>query len=92
MSNKLPVNNFEWIKDTWINENFIENYNEESDEEYFVEVDIHYLEKLHDLYNYLQILLERIKFENVEKLLANLHDKTDYLIHIRNLKQELNHG
>ena len=92
MSNKLPVNNFEWIKDTWINENFIENYNEESDEEYFVEVDVHYLEKLHDLYNYLQILLERIKFENVEKLLANLHDKTDYLIHIRNLKQELNHG
>ena len=92
MSNKLPVNNFEWIKDTWINENFIENYNEESDEEYFVEVDVHFLEKLHDLYNYLQILLERIKFENVEKLLANLHDKTDYLIHIRNLKQELNHG
>ena len=92
MSNKLPVNNFEWIKDTWINENFIENYNEESDEEYFVEVDVHYLEKLHDLYNYLQILLERIKFENVEKLLANLHGKTDYLIHIRNLKQELNHG
>ena len=27
-----------------------------------------------------------------EKLLANLHDKKEYVIHIRNLKQELNHG
>ena len=24
--------------------------------------------------------------------MANLHDKTEYLIHIRNLKQALNHG
>ena len=28
----------------------------------------------------------------VEKLIANLHDKTEYVIHIRNLKQALNHG
>ena len=26
----------------------------------------------------------------IEKLVSNLHDKTDYLIHIRNLKQALN--
>ena len=26
------------------------------------------------------------------KLIANLHDKTEYVIHIRNLKQVLNHG
>ena len=33
MSQKLPVNNFEWIKDTsQFNEDFIKNYNEESDE------------------------------------------------------------
>ena len=31
-------------------------------------------------------------FLEVEKLLANLHVKTEYLIHIRNLKQILNHG
>ena len=30
--------------------------------------------------------------EEVEKLVANLHDKTEYVIHIRNLKQALNHG
>ena len=40
MSQKIPVNNFEWIKDTsQFNKNFIKNYNEESDEEYFLEVD-----------------------------------------------------
>ena len=30
--------------------------------------------------------------ENVEKLVANLHDKTEYVIHIQNFKQALNHG
>ena len=28
----------------------------------------------------------------IEKLITNLHDKTKYLIHIRNLKQALKHG
>ena len=27
-----------------------------------------------------------------EKLVTNLHDKTEYVIHIRNLRQKLNHG
>ena len=31
-------------------------------------------------------------FYKVEKLVTNLHDKTEYVIHIRNLKQALNHG
>ena len=30
-----------------------------------------------------------MKIEKVEKLVANLHDQTKYVIHIRNLKQEL---
>ena len=33
-----------------------------------------------------------MKFGKVEKLVANLHDKTEYVIHIRNLKQALHHG
>ena len=40
MSRKLPVNNFEWIK----------NCSEESNEGYFLEVDVQYLEKLRELY------------------------------------------
>ena len=46
MSQKLPVNNFGWIKDTsQFNENFIKNPKEESDEGYSLEGDIQYLEK-----------------------------------------------
>ena len=33
-----------------------------------------------------------MKIEKVEKLVANLYDKTEYIVHIRNLKQALNHG
>ena len=47
MSQKPPVNNFEWIKDTsQFNEDFIKNYNEESDQRYFFEFDAQYPEKL----------------------------------------------
>ena len=33
-----------------------------------------------------------MKIEKVEKLVANLRDKIEFVIHIRNLKQALNHG
>ena len=33
-----------------------------------------------------------MKIEKAEKLAANLHDKKEYVIHIRNLRQALNHG
>ena len=90
---KFPVNNFEWIEDTsQFNEDFIKNYNEENDQEYFLEVDVQYLEKLHDLHNDLPFLPERMKIEKVRKLIASFHDKTEYVTHIRNLKQALNHG
>ena len=33
-----------------------------------------------------------MKIKNVEKLVANLHDKTECFMYIRNLKQALNRG
>ena len=85
MSQKLPVNKFEWIKYTsQFNEDFIKNYNEESDEGYFLEVHVQYLEKLHEPDNDLPFLPERMKLEKAEKLVPNLQDKTEYVIHIRN--------
>ena len=36
-------------------------------------------------------LLDSMEIEKVEMLVANLYDKTEYVIHIRNLKQALNH-
>ena len=77
MSQKLPVNNFEWVEDTsQFNENLIKNYNEESDKGYFLEVDVQCPEKLHKLHNDLPVLPERMKIEKVEELITNLHDKT----------------
>ena len=93
MSQKLPENNFEWIEDTsQFNEDFIKSYNAESNEGYFLEVDVQYLEKLHELHNDLPFLPERMKIEKVEKLVTNLHNNTEYVIHITNLNQVLNHG
>ena len=51
-SQKGLVNNFEWIKDiSQFNEDFLENYNEESVWGYFLEVDVQYLKKLNELDN-----------------------------------------
>ena len=71
------------------NEDFIKNYNDEGDERYFLQVDIQYPEKLHELHNDLPL---RMKIEKVKKFVTNLHDKTEYVIHIRNLRHALNHG
>ena len=74
MSQKLPVNKFEWIEDTsQFNEDFIKKYNEKSDEGCFLEVDVQYPEESHELPNDLPFLPERVKFEKVEKLVTNLH-------------------
>ena len=57
MSQKFPVNEFKWGEDvSEFDESFITSYNEESDEEYFLEVDVQYPKKLHDLHNDLLFL------------------------------------
>ena len=53
------------------------------------------LKKLHELHNDLPFLPEKMKIEKVENLVTNLHDKTEYVLHILhiiNLKQALSHG
>ena len=42
--------------------------------------------------NDLLFLQERMEIEKVQKLVTNLDDKVEYVIHIRNLKQVVNHG
>ena len=94
ISQKLPLNNFQWIKDTSkLNKDFVKSYNEESNEGYFLEVDVQCTEKLHNLHNHLTFLPERMKIEKVEKVVTNLNDKTENVIHIRNLKRfKTKHG
>ena len=43
------------------------------------------------LNNYM-IYQKKMKIRKFEKFRSNLHDKTEYIIHLRNLKQSLNHG
>ena len=68
------------------NQNFIKNYNKERNEGYLLKVDVQYTEKLHEIYNGLAFLLERMKIEKFEKLATSLHDTTEYIIHLKNLK------
>ena len=69
MLQKPPVNNFEWIKDTsQFNEDFIKTYNEESDEGYFLEVDVQFFEKLHELHSDLPFLPKRMKSKKSKNL------------------------
>ena len=93
MSQKLPANGFKWIKNkSKIDEKFIKNYNEDSDKGYIFEVDVNYPKRLQDLHSDLPFLPKRMKIVKCEKLVCNLHDKKNYLVHIRSLKQALGYG
>ena len=74
------------------NEDFIKKYDEDSNTGYFLEVDIDYPKELFNLHKDLPFLPERKKVEKVEKLICSIENKEKYVIHIRALKQALNHG
>ena len=93
MSLKLPLGNFKWVEEiSGFNEDFIKSYNDDNDEEFFLEIDVQYPLSLHNLYNGLNFFPERMKIKKFQKPVANLHDKTEYVMHINNSKQALNHG
>ena len=52
----------------------------------FLEVDLEYPEDLHNLHNDYPFAPERIKIGNIEKLIPNLNNKTNYIVHYENLK------
>ena len=74
------------------NEDFIKNYDENSNKGYFLEVDIDYPKELFDDHKNLSFLPERKKAEKIEKLICSIEGKKKYVIHIRALKKALNHG
>ena len=69
---------------------------------YVLEVDTKYPIELHDHHNDLPFICEKIRVKGptgagaaphgVEKLVPNLHDKKKYVIHVKALKQALDHG
>ena len=62
MSQKLPTNGFKWVTDvSRFNERFIKTYNENSDIECFLEVDVEYPKELFGSHKNLPFLPERKK-------------------------------
>ena len=89
----MPANGFKWVEDlSKFNEYFIKIYNEKCNKWHFLEVIVVQYPILHEVHNDLSILSETKKFHKIKKPVANLADKKEYIIHIRNLKKTLIHG
>ena len=70
MSQKLPVNDFKWVKKEELskfNEDFIKNYDENGSIQYFLEVDIDYPKELFNLHKDLPFIPESKKVNKVKK-------------------------
>ena len=90
-SKKLPVGEFELINPEDFTEDMIKKY-ENDDSRAILIVDVDYSKKLHKLHSDLPFLPERMKINKVDKLICNLQNKRNYVVHIALLKQALDHG
>ena len=96
MSQKLPVNGFEWVeKLSKFDEGFIKKKNKKKNDVdntkgYFLEVDVEYQKKLFDLHNDLLFSPERKKIGKCNKLVCDFYDRKNYVAHIKASKQALN--
>ena len=63
-----------------------------TDKGYLLEVDVSYPRELYGSHNNLPFMCECMEINGVEKLVSNLHNKRNYIIHIRVLDQALAHG
>ena len=93
MPKKLLVRDFKWLDNlSMFTEEFIKNYDENIDKGYILEGDVEYPKKLHSVHSDLPFLPERMKINKCEKLVCNIRNKENYIIHRVSLKQALNHG
>ena len=94
MTEKLPTHGFKWLSSGEM-ENLFNNQIVQVWEKTpcILEVDLEYPEKLHDSHNDYPLCPERVECKNkVEKLIPNLRDKKNYVIHYKNLMQCLKLG
>ena len=104
MSSYLSYGGFKWLKNV---DGFnVNSVSEKSPVGYFLEVDLEYPDKLHELHNDYPLAPEKlavssdmlsnyckkiadkyeIKVGDVKKLISNLGNKTNYVLHYRNLQ------
>ena len=94
MLQKLPTHNFKWMTNQEI-ENIFNNQIVQVWEKTpcILEVDLEYPEELHDRHNDYPLCPERVECDHgVKKLIPNLRDKNNYVIHYKNLMQCLRLG
>ena len=84
MLKPLPVGGFKWMSPLEL-ENWM-------DFPCILEVDLEYPRELHDAHNDYPLAPERLQINKVEKLIPNLSDKTNYVLHRENLKLYLELG
>ena len=89
MSQSLPTGGFKWVD---VNHNEISELATRTDKGYLLEVYVSYPKELHNSHNDLPFMCERMEINGVEKLVPNLKDKKNYVIHIQALNQALQHG
>ena len=88
MSQKLHINGFEWVEElSEFDERFIKNYDENSNKRYILEVDVEYPKNIFNLHKDVPFLAERKKIDKCKKLICSIHDKENYVLYIRALKQ-----
>ena len=93
MTEKLPVRGFKWVNDiSKMDEDFVKDYDKNDNKGYILEVDVDYPNKLQNLHSDLPFLPERMAINNTKKLVCNLNDKKNYVVHLNVLKQALDHG
>ena len=93
MIEKLPVRGFKWENDfSKIDEDFVKDYNKNDNKGYILDVDVDYPSKLQNLHSDLPFLPERMIINNTKKLVCNLNDEKNYIVHINVLKQALDRG
>ena len=94
MSEKLPVHSFKWMTteeiENLFNNQIVQVWNKNP---CILEVDLEYPEELHDLHNDYPLCPERVECKNgVKKLIPNLWDKNNYVVHYKTLMQYLSLG
>ena len=89
MSQPLPTSKFKWVE---IDLDQISDLAASKINDYLLEVDVRYPTDLHNSHNDLPFMCDKMKINKVEKLVPNLKDKKNYVIHIRALDQALRHG
>ena len=93
ITEKLSVRGFRWMDDiSKIDGDFVKVYNKNDNKGYILDVDVDYPNKLQNLHSDLPFLPERMVINNTKKLVCNLNDKKNYIVHINVLKQALDHG